>query len=262
VIAICGCGTAGRVAHIIIPQYWNFEEGPGSRTAEDVTGNGHDATWRGGRSGADKWPDSALAGGDHAQDFRGTGDDTLRINNKQNFPTGSDDRTFMVWFKKSSRGDMAFFQHGCWRGCQGTKSSFHRPNLWQHTSASPRAPVLTRPAAREQPVESWWYPGPAREARSRSAASCKIAGSCSTSLSSSLRAPTATGVGVSPRRVREPRVLFVSGAPRRFANHQWASGKPTQPLVGAARPSGPPRPGQSTPIIAIGRGAVVIVVGD
>ena len=143
-----------------------------------------------------------------------------------------------------------------------TKSSFHRPNLWQHTSASPRAPVLTRPAAREQPVESWWYPGPAREARSRSAAACKIAGSCSTSLSSSLRAPTATGVGVSPRRVREPRVLFVSGAPRRFANHQWASGKPTQPLVGAARPSGPPHPGQSTPIIAIGRGAVVIVVGD
>jgi len=143
-----------------------------------------------------------------------------------------------------------------------TKSSFHRPNLWQHTSASPRAPVLTRPAAREQPVESWWYPGPAREARSRSAASCKIAGSCSTSLSSSLRAPTATGVGVSPRRVREPRVLFVFGAPRRFANHQWASGKPTQPLVGAARPSGPPHPGQSTPIIAIGRGAVVIVVGD
>ena len=145
-------------------------------------------------------------------------------------------------------------------GC--TKSSFHRPNLWQHTSASPRAPVLTRPAAREQPVESWWYPGPAREARSRSAASCKIAGSCSTSLSSSLRAPTATGVGVSPRRVREPRVLFVFGAPRRFANHQWASGKPTQPLVGAARPSGPPHPGQSTPIIAIGRGAVVIVIGD
>ena len=76
------------------------------------------------------------------------------------------------------------------------------------------------------------------------------------------RAPTATGVGVSPRRVREPRVLFVSSAPRRFANHQWASGKPTQPLVGAACPSGPPRPGQGTPIIAIGRGAVVIVIGD
>jgi hypothetical protein len=118
------------------PQYWNFEDGPGQHSAEDVTGNGHDATWRGGRTGADKWPDSPLAGGDHAQDFRGTGDDTLWINNKQNFPTGSDDRTFMVWFKKSSRGDMAFFQHGCWRGCQGWNWGMRDDGQWMHLDAN------------------------------------------------------------------------------------------------------------------------------
>ena len=67
--------NAGSFVHAP-PQYWNFEDGPGQHSAEDVTGNGHDATWRGGRTGADKWPDSPLAGGDHAQDFRGPGDDT------------------------------------------------------------------------------------------------------------------------------------------------------------------------------------------
>ena len=55
------------------PQYWNFEDGPGQHSAEDVTGNGHDATWRGGRTGADKWPDSPLAGGDHEAALVGMG---------------------------------------------------------------------------------------------------------------------------------------------------------------------------------------------
>ena len=77
--------------------YWNFEDGPGSTTANDASGNGHTGRIHGGRHDASKWPQSGLAGGSYAQDFRGTVDDTMIVGNKAGFPTGNSPRTTMLW---------------------------------------------------------------------------------------------------------------------------------------------------------------------
>ena len=106
-----GCSLSGLQTHLATVQeeccyddsaaglqedlvaYWNFEEGPGNRGVEDVTGNGHDGTWRSGRSGDDMWIDSPLAGGQYGHDFRGSFDDVIEIAHKDGFPTGSSART-------------------------------------------------------------------------------------------------------------------------------------------------------------------------
>eukprot|EP01052_Picozoa_sp_SAG31_P004107 SAG31_NODE_167_length_21485_cov_31.094922_5_plen_177_part_00 len=108
----CCYGAGGNELAEHLVAYWNFEEGPDHRSAEDVTGNDHTAGWSNGRSGRDKWPDSDVAGGQYGMDFRHDGGDTLTISNHDGFPTGNSDRTFQVWFKKQDAGDMAFFQHG------------------------------------------------------------------------------------------------------------------------------------------------------
>ena len=77
--------------------------------------NRHDGRWDNGQSGTDKWADSALAGGEHAQVFNGDGGDTIQISNHDGFPTGASTRTTMVWMR-NVRGDGALFQHGCWSG--------------------------------------------------------------------------------------------------------------------------------------------------
>ena len=85
----------GLQAHLL--GYWNFEDGPSSPTARDASGNGHTGRIHGGRHDASKWPQSGLAGGSFAQDFRGTVDDTIIVDNKAGFPTGNSPRTTMFW---------------------------------------------------------------------------------------------------------------------------------------------------------------------
>ena len=98
--------------------YWNFEDGPGSPTASDASGNGHTGRINGGRHDGTKWPQSGLAGGSYAQDFQGSADDTIIVDHLAGFPTGNSPRTTMLWMR-SCGGDG---QHGLLTfGCGGTR---------------------------------------------------------------------------------------------------------------------------------------------
>ena len=88
-------------------------------------------SWRGSRSGDDKWATSGLGGGQYCQDFQGSFEDVITVSNVDNFPRGSSDRTFQVWIRKNGFwGDMALLQYGCWTGCQGWNMGVHRDGHW------------------------------------------------------------------------------------------------------------------------------------
>ena len=94
--------------------YWNFEDGPGSATASDTSGNGHVGRIRGDRHDATKWPLGYLAGGSYAQDFRGTLEDSIIVDEKAGMPTGNEPRTTMLWMRGcSGDGSHGLFVLGC-----------------------------------------------------------------------------------------------------------------------------------------------------
>jgi hypothetical protein len=116
--------TVARLKEYLVA-YWNFEDGPGSSTATDATGNGHDGTWSGEREDATKWPGSPLAGGAHCQDFQGVAEDNIDIPNKIGFPSGAQSRTSMAWVK-------ALLAIRTPRNCSwGPKSIYYCKVLWK-----------------------------------------------------------------------------------------------------------------------------------
>jgi hypothetical protein len=95
--------------------YWNFEDGPGSTTVTDVTGNGQVGRVVGGSQGTTKWPPSELAGGRFAKSFDDDPNDVIVIEAPRFLPKGRNARTMMFWTKGCGQGDGYILSHGCAR---------------------------------------------------------------------------------------------------------------------------------------------------
>ena len=110
-----GAGVSDFAEHLV--GYWNFEDGPGSATVTDASGNGHDGRIVGSRTDASKYPASSLAGGRYGQSFQGQVPDTVRMEGNDWLPMGKAART-LSWWVKDYHGDGALLGWGTKTDCQ------------------------------------------------------------------------------------------------------------------------------------------------
>ena len=110
-----GAGVSDFAEHLV--GYWNFEDGPGSATVTDASGNGHDGRIVGSRTDASKYPASSLAGGRYGQSFQGQVPDTVRMEGNDWLPMGKAART-LIWWVKDYHGDGALLGWGTKTDCQ------------------------------------------------------------------------------------------------------------------------------------------------